>query len=496
MQPDSQFIDNYVAAVQDEQSFDTHDAWVDQRLAQDFMRNAHATVRSGCLVLLLTLALLYGHVNTLGLAAWAILCFGIMAYRYFTLKEFDRLMAEAELKALLPDVARFFKSHGWSWPASAIAFAFPAFLHHEQAPVINQYLCYMILISMGAVGASLMAARLPSQQQFAHALCGTTTLAIVLHALQQLPKLPSTTTWIFLALIVLFWVLILYIGKHLHALQRSSYSAQFGNEQLIRSLRQQTQAATEAVQMKNNLLASAAHDLRQPVHALAFYADWLRNEPALADSVLPKILAATDSVNTLFNSLFDFARIEAGAIKINIEEVEIGALVEEMAVQFAPAADAKGISLRTVPLQTVVRSDPVLLRRITANLLANAIRYTDQGGVMLAARVVGDKLLLEVSDSGTGISPEHLPHVFKEFYRAPMHEGTADSFGLGLAIVQRLCRALGHTVSLRSVLGKGTRCRLELKLADAVSQEAISQPIPLEKAEEMYAQISPRVRAQ
>jgi signal transduction histidine kinase len=97
-------------------------------------------------------------------------------------------------------------------------------------------------------------------------------------------------------------------------LQRSSYTAQFGNEQLIRSLRQQTQAATEAVQMKNNLLASAAHDLRQPVHALAFYADWLRNEPTLAESVIPKILAATDSVNTLFNSLFDFARIGSKSI--------------------------------------------------------------------------------------------------------------------------------------------------------------------------------------
>jgi K+-sensing histidine kinase KdpD len=86
----------------------------------------------------------------------------------------------------------------------------------------------------------------------------------------------------------------LYLGKHLHHLQRNSYSAQYGNEQLIRSLRQQTQAATEAVQTKNNLLASATHDLRQPVHALAFYADWLRNEPAMADSVIPKILLATD----------------------------------------------------------------------------------------------------------------------------------------------------------------------------------------------------------
>jgi signal transduction histidine kinase len=496
MQPDSQFVDNYIAAVQDEQHVDAHDAWVDLRLATDFMRNAHATLRSGCLVVLLTFALLYGHVNMIGLASWALVSSAIMAYRYHTLKAFERLTSLPESDAHLPDVAGFFKRYGWSWPASAVAFAFPVFLHHEHAPAVNEYLCLMILVGMGAVGASLMAARLQCQQQFSHALCGTTVVAIIGHWLLQSPRMPSYASMVFLMLVALFWVLILYLGKHLHALQRSSYSAQYGNEQLIRSLRQQTQAATEAVQAKNNLLASAAHDLRQPVHALAFYADWLRNEPELADSVIPKILAATDSVNTLFNSLFDFARIEAGAIKINKADVDIALLIEEMAVQFAPAADAKGLSLHTHVVQAKVNSDPVLLRRITANLLANAIRYTEKGGVMLAARVVGSKLWLEISDSGAGIAPEHLPHVFKEFYRAPVHEGTADSFGLGLAIVQRLCRALGHVVSLRSVLGKGTRCRLELQLAGSEALAAASVPMPLEDTEKMYAQMMPRERAQ
>jgi signal transduction histidine kinase len=151
-----------------------------------------------------------------------------------------------------------------------------------------------------------------------------------------------------------------------------------------------------------------------------------------------------------------------------------------MALQFAPAADEKSLSRSTHALPVKVRSDPVLLRRIVANLLANAIRYTDKGGVMIAARVMGNQLRLEISDSGVGIAPEHLPHVFKEFYRAPAHEGTVDSFGLGLAIVQRLCRALGHTVSLRSVLGKGTRCRIELKLAGQVGAGLASAPAPLE----------------
>jgi signal transduction histidine kinase len=496
MQPDSQFVDNYIAAVQDEQSADMHDIWVDQRLAQDFMQNAKASLRAGILAMLLTFALLIGHVNAWGLIAWLFACFAILAYRHVTIRAFDRLMSSPSPELPAPDVAGFFKKHGWSWPASAVIFALPVFLYYENVPDINQYLCTMILVGMGVVGASLMAARLSCQQQFSHALCGTTLLVIGIHWTEPWPNMLTRASVVFVLLICLFWVLILYLGKNLHALQRNSYSAQFGNEQLIRSLRQQTQAAIEAVQMKNNLLASAAHDLRQPVHALAFYADWLRNEPQLADSVIPKILAATDSVNTLFNSLFDFARIEAGAIKINKADVDIALLIEEMAVQFAPAADAKGLSLRTHVVEAKVNSDPVLLRRITANLLANAIRYTEKGGVMLAARVVGSKLWLEISDSGVGIAPEHLPHVFKEFYRAPVHEGTADSFGLGLAIVQRLCRALGHVVSLRSVLGKGTRCRLELQLVGSEALAASSVPMPLEDTEKMYAQMRPRERAQ
>ncbi len=476
MQADSQFIENYVAAVQDEQSQDAHDAWVEMRLAQNLIFNTAVSMRAACFVIPLTLLLLYGHVNTMILIAWVFVSAAILVFRHYTIKAFDRVLNLEVMTTPVPDLSRFFKRYGWSWSASAVSFSFPVFLYYEKAPIAIQYLCFLVLVSIGALSASLLAARIQSQQQFAHMLCGTVALAVVVHWALSWPAPPSITSSIFLLMVAIFWVLLLYLGKHLHALQRSSFSAQFGHEQLIRSLRQQTQAATEAVQMKNNLLASAAHDLRQPVHALAFYADWLRNEPSMVESVIPKILAATDSVNTLFNSLFDFARIESGAIKINIQEVDIEALMEEMKVQFAPAADAKGLSLRITAVKASVRSDPIFLRRITANLLANAIRYTDRGGVMLAAQIVGDQLWLEVSDSGSGIAPEHLPHVFKEFYRATAHEGTADSFGLGLAIVKRLCRALGHSVSLRSVVGKGTSCRLEIQLKGDASRDLFGKP--------------------
>ncbi len=496
---DSQFIESYVAAVQDEHPAGLRELWVNERLAQDFMRNAAATLKSGVLVMVLTIFLLFEHVNPLGLGIWALACSLILVYRRHTLHHFRAMMEAQASSGQMADIPRFFRRHGWSWPASACVFALPVLGYHDKAPPVNEYLCLMILVGIGSMGASLMAAHLKCQRGFSHALAITALAAIVSGWFNQWPALPTRESIIFLLLVILFWVLILYLGKTLHDVQRSGYNAQFGNEQLIRSLRQQTQAATVAVQTKNNLLASAAHDLRQPVHALAFYADWLRNEPQLAESVIPKILAATDSVNTLFNSLFDFARLEAGAIQVNVVKVDIAALMEEMAVQFAPAADAKGLSLRTQVVPVMVWSDAVLLRRITSNLLANAIRYTEKGGVMLVARVVSNKLWLEISDSGQGIAPEHLPHVFKEFYRAPVHEGTADSFGLGLAIVQRLCRVLGHTVTMHSQLGKGTRCRLEIKLSNTDhkdDQVQSSSSMPLEDEQKIYAQMMPRERAQ
>ncbi len=467
MRTDSQFIESYVAAVQDEPHAEVHDRWVQELMSRDLMRNARVSLLSSSAMVVLTAVLLFGHVNLAALSGWLLACAALMGFCWYQIKQFDQMMLAQDAGKRRADFGAFFDRHGWSWPVSAMTFALPIALYYEKVPATTQYLCLIIVVGMGAMGASLMSANLMCQSRFSHALAGTTATAVLAHWLLQWPQTPGREPIVFLLLVFLFWMLMIYLGKYLYQLQRSGYSAQFGNEQLIHSLRQQTHAAAEAVQMKNNLLASAAHDLRQPVHALAFYADWLRNEPQLASSVLPKILAATDSVNTLFNSLFDFARIESGAIQINLSPVDIQQLIDEMSVQFTPAANQKNLYLRAQVEPAMLMSDPVQLRRIASNLLANAIRYTDTGGVIMKAKVVGSQLWLEISDSGVGIAPEHLPYVFKEFYRAPSHEGTADSFGLGLAIVQRLCRALGHTVSIHSVPGEGTRVRVAMALASS-----------------------------
>jgi signal transduction histidine kinase len=466
MEPDSRFVYNYMAAIQEQWETPARDPWVEYKLAQDFIANARSTWQAALVTIPLTFGLLYGHVNLIWLSGWLLMIVSLMFYRRWIITAFEKRDQTHQQEKATFNVQDFFKRHGWSWPASGSLFASPMFLYFEVVPDPNAYLCMMMLISMGAAGAPMMAARIDIQRKFAHALLVTSLLAVVCSWLMRWPTIPSLTAMMFVILIVLFWYLVLRMGRNFYLIQRNSYRAQFDKDQLIQSLRQQTLVATEAAQVKNNLLASATHDLRQPVHALAFYAGWLRQEPELASNILPKILAATDSVNTLFNSLFDFARIESGAIQVKMEALKVTPIIDELALQFAPAADQKGLSLRTHHRDAMVMSDPILLRRILSNLVANAIRYSDKGGVLISARQFGSKLRLEVWDSGVGIAPEQLPHVFKEFYRAPGHEGTADSFGLGLAIVQRLCRALGHKITIRSRVGKGTLCRVELNLAN------------------------------
>jgi signal transduction histidine kinase len=279
----------------------------------------------------------------------------------------------------------------------------------------------------------------------------------------------------FLLLPLFHWWLLLRAGKRIYETARNSFELLFHNHILINSLTQQRQAAVSAVAMKNRFLASAAHDMRQPVLALSLYADWLRNEPELVNEIAPKIVRATHAVNALFDSLFDLARIDSGQVRLHIERVDVAQLLHDLELQYRPVAEAKGLRFKVHMAPGTVLTDPIRVRRMIGNLLANAIKYTHEGGVLLASRQSRDGLRVEVWDTGIGIAREHLRDVFLEFYKVADHAGTSDGFGLGLAIVARLSHALGHPISVRSRLGRGSVFRVALNDADeAQAQTRVS----------------------
>ena len=286
-----------------------------------------------------------------------------------------------------------------------------------------------------------------------------------------------------LALLLIYWQLLLQAGRRLHVTHRKNFELQYRNMQLIDSLTRQTQAALDAVEIKNRFLASAAHDLRQPVHALGLYADWLGSEPELASDIAPKIVESTKAVNALFDSLFDLVRLDSGKIRLNIEPVHLDKLLHDLELQYRPLAKAKGLQFRMHVVPGTVMSDPILLQRIVGNLISNAVKYTARGGILVASRVTPSGRRIEIWDTGMGIAPEHQREIFREFYKVPAHAGTEDGFGLGLYIVARLSNILGHPLGLLSRPGRGTLFRLILNPTDpqqaaerAAAAQLVSRP--------------------
>jgi signal transduction histidine kinase/CheY-like chemotaxis protein len=219
---------------------------------------------------------------------------------------------------------------------------------------------------------------------------------------------------------------------------------------------------------KSHFLASASHDLRQPLHALNLFVAQLPTEkkPAERKRLVSRIDAAVASMNELFEALLDMTKLEAGILQVNPAEFAMQRLLDGIETTFAALADKKGLSLRVVPCSAWVRSDPILLERILFNLVGNAVRYTAHGGVVVGCRRRATQLRIDVCDTGAGIPEDQRQSIFTEFYQlATLAPERTAGLGLGLAIVDRLGRLLGHPVQLQSNPGRGSRFSVSVPLA-------------------------------
>jgi signal transduction histidine kinase/ActR/RegA family two-component response regulator len=246
-----------------------------------------------------------------------------------------------------------------------------------------------------------------------------------------------------------------------------SLRLQFENLDLANDLRRQKELAEEANVAKSRFLASASHDLRQPVHALSMFVGALRERDVDAEShrLVRQIEGSVNALDGLFTSILDISRLDAGVIQVRLSAVPIGPLLERVCREEAPEAQRKNIDLQLVRCSANVDSDPILLERIVRNLIANAVRYTDQGRVLVGCRH-GARLSVEVWDTGCGFSPDQHDLIFQEFYQVGNAErDRRRGLGLGLAIVRRLTRMLGIPITLSSEPGRGSAFRLSLPLA-------------------------------
>lgn len=436
--------------------------WVEGELIRNLMQLAHRTQLSNFAIIPIFVAVLW---SSAGATVWLwVLAATLMALlRALLIRKYRREVIGQGAR----EHQAFFARYRLFWPLSGIVWGLTTFLHFERGSLAEQFICWLLLAGLAMFSINVLSNHLATMRSHLNAMA-ITILAALAWEIVVNRKLasPAYHYWL-LAIVLIFWQLLRQAGAWLHATQRQNFQLQFRNIQLIESLTRQTQAALNAVATKNRFLASAAHDIRQPVHALGLYADWLRSEPELVDEIAPKIVESTKAVNALFDSLFDLARLDSGKIRLNIEPIDLPQLLRDLELQYRPSARAKGLEFRLRLLPGAVMSDPILLRRILGNLIANAIRYTQTGGVLVAIRLGVRGRRIEVWDTGVGIAPEHQQQIFTEFFKVPGHGGTEDGFGLGLYIVARLAHILGHPLSLASRPDRGTVFRLLLSPTDA-----------------------------
>ena len=237
---------------------------------------------------------------------------------------------------------------------------------------------------------------------------------------------------------------------------------------LERKVEERTQQLQIANQSKSRFLAAASHDLRQPLHALNLFVAQLRSEtdPAERKRLAARIDAAVANMNELFNALLDISKLDAGALSASISEFPVNSVLKRIESVFAAAAREKGLHLRMVPCSAWIRSDAILLERILLNLVSNAIRYTNAGGIVLGCRRARSQLRIEVCDTGIGIPDDQRRSIFGEFYQIPtLDRAGREGLGLGLAIVERLCNLLKHSVGVASTVGKGSRFYVTVPMA-------------------------------
>jgi signal transduction histidine kinase/CheY-like chemotaxis protein len=218
---------------------------------------------------------------------------------------------------------------------------------------------------------------------------------------------------------------------------------------------------------KSRFIAAASHDLRQPLHALGLWVAQLRNPLARRERtrLIERIAGAVGEMNELFNGLLDVSKLDAGILAAELSDFPIADLFAKIERTFAQAARDKGLSLRVIPTRAWVRSDRILLERIMLNLVSNAIRYTASGGVLVGGRRRGEKLRIEVWDTGPGIAESQQQYIFDEFYQIPDPDrDRRGGLGLGLALVERFRRLLDHPIALTSRLGRGSCFSIEVPL--------------------------------
>lgn len=268
----------------------------------------------------------------------------------------------------------------------------------------------------------------------------------------------------------------------LHRMVKAMGEVEALNTELEARVATRTRELEQANAAKTRFLASASHDLRQPLVTIGLLVGLVKDssESPRMRQMMDRVDEAVGSMEGLLTGLLDLSQLDSGTVQAHRAAVRVADLFDAIELHEQPAAALKGLHLRLRPTTAVVESDPVMLDRIVRNLVSNAVKYTERGGVLVVARRRGRKVRIEIHDTGIGISEQHRQTIFQEFVQLdnPQRERSR-GMGLGLAIVQRSAQMLGHEIGLRSQPGRGSCFWIEVPAADGAAAEAPAlRPVP------------------
>ena len=436
-----------------------------------------STVIPNLAVALFLVAVMWDKVSHIVLVAWFVAQLAYQGVRTAINLRYWRAAPE-------PSQARVW-AHRYAWQTAANGCVWGAagLLMFVPGSLTYQAVLFATLCGFTAASVTITAMLLPAFLGSVLPVLAAITLRTVVEG--------DATHYALAGMLAVFGAYIVSRGVHLHGVLVESLRQRFENLELVRRLTEQTQiaqaamrAAEEADRAKSRFLAAASHDLRQPLHALSLFSG------ALADSrdaqevarITGHINASVGALEQLFNSLLDVSRLDAGVVQPRPRDFRIATLLDRIRNDYAPLAREKGLKLVVAPSRAVLRSDPLLLEQLLRNLAANAIRYTETGGVAIGCRPrrVNGRMtyVLEVRDSGIGIPAEQHEQVFAEFVQLGNQErDRAKGLGLGLAIVRRLALLLETPVRLRSASGEGALFSVQVARGETPATLPVEEPV-------------------
>ena len=416
--------------------------------------------------ILLLVWVLMNEVNRTAMLLWGVAVVTFNVYVIFNARQ--RLAQGVPIGQAVELARQLFVSMG----VSGICWGVLAYAVLGKTTAVGTILVISVLAGLVGGAMSLLSAVLPIFVAFSAPMVG-----ITIARLWQLDD-PAYNAFGIISLLYL-GVLIVHASNSSKA-TLSAIELRFENLELVRAAEAARHDAEQANLAKSKFLAAASHDLRQPIHAQGLFLDVLSRTPLSTQQreLVSNISATSAASADMLNTLLDFSRIEAGVVKPQVQAFLLQTVLNKIEREFEPQADAKGLTYRSRETRLRVQSDPALIELVLRNLVSNAIRYTDHGGLLVGCRLRAGHAVVEVWDTGIGIAPENHVDIFKEFHQLGNPErDRRKGLGLGLAIADGLVKTLGHGLTLVSVPGRGSTFRLTLPLA---LERAAHAQVPLQ----------------